>query len=129
FFQAEDGIRDRNVTGVQTCALPILVFFFYGLSVIMIAGTGSAFYDGFGLPAWLGTLFTVILLFIVLQFDFTSVAKILGIITPFLIVAVFIIAGLSILSPNVPLSEVEQHTDIDRTPSGIWVWDAITYAG
>src|SRR5207249_7302271 len=25
FFQAEDGIRDRNVTGVQTCALPIYV--------------------------------------------------------------------------------------------------------
>src|SRR6266516_6791099 len=23
FFQAEDGIRDRNVTGVKTCALPI----------------------------------------------------------------------------------------------------------
>src|SRR5699024_11471437 len=23
FFQADDGIRDRNVTGVQTCALPI----------------------------------------------------------------------------------------------------------
>src|SRR5699024_11721931 len=23
FYQAEDGIRDRNVTGVQTCALPI----------------------------------------------------------------------------------------------------------
>src|SRR5699024_11623928 len=22
-FQAEDGLRDRNVTGVQTCALPI----------------------------------------------------------------------------------------------------------
>src|SRR5699024_11473376 len=25
FFQAEDGIRDRNVTGVQTCALPIYI--------------------------------------------------------------------------------------------------------
>src|SRR5207248_8657919 len=23
FFQSEDGIRDRTVTGVQTCALPI----------------------------------------------------------------------------------------------------------
>ena len=23
FFQAEDGIRDIDVTGVQTCALPI----------------------------------------------------------------------------------------------------------
>src|SRR6267378_6474384 len=26
FFQAEDGIRDLYVTGVQTCALPIFVF-------------------------------------------------------------------------------------------------------
>ena len=26
FFQAEDGIRDRLVTGVQTCALPILPY-------------------------------------------------------------------------------------------------------
>src|SRR5207245_7240796 len=25
FFQAEDGIRDATVTGVQTCALPILL--------------------------------------------------------------------------------------------------------
>src|SRR5689334_24896364 len=25
FFQAEDGIRDGTVTGVQTCALPILL--------------------------------------------------------------------------------------------------------
>src|SRR5687767_15280203 len=25
FFQAEDGIRDKLVTGVQTCALPIWV--------------------------------------------------------------------------------------------------------
>jgi len=23
YYQAEDGIRDRDVTGVQTCALPI----------------------------------------------------------------------------------------------------------
>src|SRR5439155_15991896 len=26
FFQAEDGIRDGHVTGVQTCALPIFQF-------------------------------------------------------------------------------------------------------
>src|SRR5690606_40890925 len=34
FFQAEDGIRDFHVTGVQTCALPI-----YG-SVASRAGSG-----------------------------------------------------------------------------------------
>src|SRR5437870_13511224 len=27
FFQAEDGIRDGHVTGVQTCALPICIMF------------------------------------------------------------------------------------------------------
>src|SRR5205085_4339455 len=29
FFQAEDGIRDLTVTGVQTCALPISIWWFY----------------------------------------------------------------------------------------------------
>src|SRR3712207_9024838 len=33
FFQAEDGIRDIGVTGVQTCALPILNPFLIALSV------------------------------------------------------------------------------------------------
>src|SRR5207253_6488593 len=28
FFQAEDGIRDGHVTGVQTCALPIFAFYY-----------------------------------------------------------------------------------------------------
>src|SRR2546430_6556332 len=32
FFQAEDGIRDLTVTGVQTCALPISIEQRYGVS-------------------------------------------------------------------------------------------------
>src|SRR5215203_3769374 len=38
FFQAEDGIRDIGVTGVQTCALPIFVL--------------EQFEDGTMQPAW-----------------------------------------------------------------------------
>src|SRR6266704_5533416 len=45
FFQAEDGIRDRNVTGVQTCALPICS----GPS-----GRGGGRPDGDGSPQALG---------------------------------------------------------------------------
>src|SRR2546430_5823053 len=33
FFQAEDGIRDLTVTGVQTCALPIL-----GVGTVAVEG-------------------------------------------------------------------------------------------
>ena len=35
FFQAEDGIRDDLVTGVQTCALPILFILIGSLMVIV----------------------------------------------------------------------------------------------
>src|SRR5205823_7728784 len=34
FFQAEDGIRDKLVTGVQTCALPIFTFWVGGFDVL-----------------------------------------------------------------------------------------------
>src|SRR5260221_10222869 len=38
FFQAEDGIRDHCVTGVQTCALPISVD-----AVVTFSGFGAGF--------------------------------------------------------------------------------------
>src|SRR5256886_8705424 len=38
FFQAEDGIRDLTVTGVQTCALPICV-------LLGVAATGQGRFD------------------------------------------------------------------------------------
>src|SRR5699024_11400625 len=37
FFQAEDGIRYRNVTGVQTCALPISPLNSINYSIIRFA--------------------------------------------------------------------------------------------
>src|SRR5205085_9246171 len=43
FFQAEDGIRELTVTGVQTCALPIF-------SVGPIPASHAAVYLGTGCP-------------------------------------------------------------------------------
>src|SRR5437773_10002396 len=43
FFQAEDGIRDRDVTGVQTCALPI-----YRLLLLVLSGFLAACATGPG---------------------------------------------------------------------------------
>src|SRR5207244_8073321 len=41
FFQAEDGIRDDLVTGVQTCALPILISGNINAGVEISHGTGT----------------------------------------------------------------------------------------
>src|SRR2546429_1963450 len=60
FFQAEDGIRDVAVTGVQTCALPIWVhmdrpkhrtFFF----LVALAIAASAFAGGSRDEKWVAT--------------------------------------------------------------------------
>src|SRR5439155_15363796 len=40
FFQAQDGIRDGHVTGVQTCALPILLLKLVGMSPVIVHGGG-----------------------------------------------------------------------------------------
>src|SRR5205807_4076378 len=37
FFQAEDGIRDYKVTGVQTCALPILALLVAIAALLVLA--------------------------------------------------------------------------------------------
>src|SRR5687767_9194414 len=58
FFQAEDGIRDKLVTGVQTCALPIPAFMpSWGLGVPFRGNPQAlAFYPGnllyLALPFW-----------------------------------------------------------------------------
>src|SRR5437016_10826218 len=43
FFQAEDGIRDWSVTGVQTCALPIssLALFGFLIPIPLLGGIGK----------------------------------------------------------------------------------------
>src|SRR2546426_8445579 len=57
FFQAEDGIRDYKVTGVQTCALPISPFRHGYLRQYGVSASGgstsrrysvAAQWDGFG---------------------------------------------------------------------------------
>src|SRR5690625_7463125 len=51
FFQAEDGIRDGHVTGVQTCALPISMYIILGWDmriIIVITGVGVMIYSLLG---------------------------------------------------------------------------------
>lgn len=107
----------------------LIIFFLFGLTVIMIAGGGSALKQGFDIPIWIGSLIIVILLFIVLQLKFERIMDILGIVTPFLVIAVFIIAGYNIINPTISFSDVDKHIVLSKTSSSVWWWDAVTYGG
>src|SRR3712207_6209943 len=49
FFQAEDGIRDIGVTGVQTCALPICLVYALEGSIFVTGAAVQWLRDGLGL--------------------------------------------------------------------------------
>src|SRR5687768_17792123 len=52
FFQAEDGIRDVAVTGVQTCALPILLVNSQILKDMGVDADGDRRFDDRPLYRW-----------------------------------------------------------------------------
>lgn len=107
----------------------VLIFFLYGIAVVMIAGSGATFNQAFGISPQLGVLILIGLTAITLLLDFDKIVNIIGGITPALIIAVIIITGYNIFNPSVPYSEVDNFVDPTRTPSAFWWFDAITYAG
>src|SRR6476469_3955935 len=52
FFQAEDGIRDTSVTGVQTCALPIYLRDLGWRVGLWSQGSGAARFNDTGCGLW-----------------------------------------------------------------------------
>src|SRR6266498_5217492 len=56
FFQAEDGIRDADVTGVQTCALPISRIGRVDVSKALAMPGVVAAFSGQDLADWTGPL-------------------------------------------------------------------------
>lgn len=115
----------------------ILVFFLYAISIIMIAGAGSAAHESFGLPIWLGSLLMVVIIIITLLLDFDKIVKALGLVTPFLIVTVTIVAVYYFFNGSIALSEVQSHINPDKQPfnlsflpeSSLWWWSGINYGG
>lgn len=107
----------------------ILVFFLYGVAVIMIAGAGSTFYESFGTPPWIGALVLVVAVYITLNLNFDKIVIALGAVTPYLLAVVIIIAVFTYFNSSLPLAEADQFAKPELTVDGAWWWDAITYSG
>ncbi len=115
----------------------ILVFFLYAISVIMVAGSGSAFHESFGIPIWLGSLLMIIAVVGTLLMDFNKIVRALGVVTPFLIVVVTIIAVYFFFKGHVSLSEVDKYIDPSKQPfkskflpeGSLWWFSGLNYGG
>ena len=84
----------------------LLIFFLFGISITMLAGAGSTFEESFGVPTWLGALIMVIVIYITLLMDFNKIVRALGVVTPFLIILVVIIAAYYLFNGSISFGEV-----------------------
>src|SRR6266511_5243696 len=66
FFQAEDGIRDFHVTGVQTCALPIFIGAGEKLAEVLLAPVLIRWFDlaGGGIENWFAYALALVFLLV-----------------------------------------------------------------
>ncbi|PTF23280.1 hypothetical protein BUY30_09965, partial [Staphylococcus cohnii] len=105
----------------------LLIFFLFGISVTMIAGAGSTFQESFGVPTWLGALIMVIAIYITLLMDFNKIVRALGIVTPFLIILVVIIAAYYLFNGSISFGKVNETVPHDSLWLGIL--KGINYGG
>lgn len=105
----------------------LLIFFLFGISVTMIAGAGSTFQESFNVPTWLGALIMVIAIYITLLMDFNKIVRALGIVTPFLIVLVVIIAAYYLFNGSISIDKVNETVP----ESSLWlgILKGINYGG
>ncbi len=89
----------------------ILVFFLFGIAVTMIAGSGATFEESFGIPTWLGALIMTVVIYLTLLLDFNKIVRALGVVTPFLIVMVVLIAIYYLFAGSIPISKVNSTVD------------------
>ncbi|MCQ3816133.1 YkvI family membrane protein [Staphylococcus xylosus] len=105
----------------------LLIFFLFGISVTMIAGAGSTFQESFNVPTWLGALIMVIAIYITLLMDFNKIVRALGIVTPFLIVLVVIIAAYYLFNGSISIDKVNE--TVPEASLWLGILKGINYGG
>lgn len=101
------------------------------MGMMMLAGAGSSFNQSFGLPAWLGSLALAVVVYFVCLLDAERVSTIIGVVTPMMIVAVFIVFFWTIF--NIPdgwtMAAASEIGKTEAAPVSPWWWSAINCAG
>jgi len=105
----------------------IIILTLFGVGVVMIAGAGSIFSQQFGLSATLGSTVMAIIVILTIMLNVQKVIAIIGGVTPFLILAVILIAIYSLSTMETSFSELNSLALKQPTPFSNWFLSAINY--
>lgn len=106
----------------------ILIFTLFGVGVVMIAGAGSTLEQQFGIPNYIGSLILTALIVLTMMLKVQRVVAVIGSITPFLLLAIVIIAIYSLFTMDTPLSELNPIAQEQKSAVQHWIISGINYA-
>ena len=106
----------------------VLTLFLFSLAIIMSAGGASTIQESFHLPYWLSSLILVGLILVTLFLKFDRLIAVLGIVTPFLVIVVTIIAIYYLATGHLDFENANQYAQHKSSISLGWWFDGINYA-
>lgn len=106
----------------------VIIFTLFGVGVVMLAGAGSNLSQQFGLAPIIGTLIMTVLILLAGMLKVEGVVKVIGNITPFLIVFIVIISVYSFFTVDTSFAELNKISDSYSSTLPNWFIAGINYA-
>lgn len=105
----------------------VLTLFLFALAMIMTAGGVSTIHESFGLPYVLSSAILVMIILLTLFLKFDRLITVLGVVTPFLVIIVTIIAGYYLSKGHLHFEAANLYANSEGHSDKWWWFDAINY--
>ncbi|MBO1520054.1 YkvI family membrane protein [Oceanisphaera pacifica] len=105
----------------------VIIFTLFGVGVVMIAGAGSILDQQFGFPPYVGSIIMTLLMGMTLMLKVDKVVGLIGSITPFLILALVLICGYSLLTMERTFAELAPIAEGVKSTLPHWFVSAVNY--
>ncbi|MEY9865598.1 hypothetical protein ACDZ29_15520 [Peribacillus sp. RS7] len=105
----------------------IITFFLFGVTVIMIAGSGTIFEEQFGVPSIVGAILMTVLTIGTLLLNVNKIMSIISAVTPFLFVIMIIISGYSFFTSDLNFNEIISSSSKGNAATGNWMMGSLLY--
>ncbi|WP_413363459.1 hypothetical protein [Lysinibacillus sp. 3P01SB] len=105
----------------------LITFFLFGVAVVMFAGAGSTFNQMFGIDPMLGSIIMVAATICTLLLNVKNIINLIAVITPYLMVVIFIILIYSIFTMDISYSEANEMAQTQSAAASNWIVGALLY--
>ncbi|MBP2257781.1 YkvI family membrane protein [Virgibacillus alimentarius] len=123
----KDVLRQMCGKYVGTGVDILVTFFLFGVSVVMIAGSGSIFKQQFGISPIIGSFILTVLVIVTLSLNVKKVISIISMMTPLLLIMILIITGYSIFTSNANMEELDAIASSQSSGAPNWLVGGMLY--